>query len=101
MSKVPFEEFALKFAEELEIEGDDYLETPLDEIPEFDSMGKITASLVIESLFEFEIDYDGKVGLAHITFDGADDLASEVIENVEKLFGVTEESDDTDTVPSE
>ena len=50
---------------------------------------------------EFEIDYDGKVGLAHITFDGADDLASEVIENVEKLFGVTEESDDTDTVPSE
>lgn len=58
MSKVPFEEFALKFAEELEIEGDDYLETPLDEIPEFDSMGKITASLVIESLFEFEIDYD-------------------------------------------
>ncbi len=58
MSEVPFEEFALKFAEELEIEGDDYLETPLDEIPEFDSMGKITASLVIESLFEFEIDYD-------------------------------------------
>tara|TARA_B100000963_G_scaffold57759_1_gene45874 strand:- start:917 stop:1153 length:237 start_codon:yes stop_codon:yes gene_type:complete len=58
MSKISFEEFALKFAEELEIEGDDYLETPLDEIPEFDSMGKITASLVIESLFEFEIDYD-------------------------------------------
>ena len=58
MSKVPLEEFALKFAEELEIEGDDYLETPLDEIPEFDSMGKITAALVIESLFEFEIDYD-------------------------------------------
>ena len=58
MSKVSFEEFALKFAEELEIEGDDYMETPLDEIPEFDSMGKISASLVIESLFEFEIDYD-------------------------------------------
>ena len=58
MSKVSFKEFALKFAEELEIEGDDYMETPLDEIPEFDSMGKISASLVIESLFEFEIDYD-------------------------------------------
>lgn len=58
MSKVSFEEFALKFAEELEIEGDDYMETSLDEIPEFDSMGKISASLVIESLFEFEIDYD-------------------------------------------
>lgn len=58
MSKVSFKEFALKFAEELEIEGDDYMESPLDEIPEFDSMGKISASLVIESLFEFEIDYD-------------------------------------------
>ena len=50
---------------------------------------------------EFEMDYDGKVGLAHITFDGADDLASELIENVESLFGVTDESGDTDTVPSE
>ena len=50
---------------------------------------------------EFEMDYDGKVGLAHITFDGADDLASEVIENVEKLFGVTEESDDDNESPSE
>ena len=46
---------------------------------------------------EFEMDYDGKVGLAHITFDGADDLANEVIESVEKLFGVTDESEDTDT----
>jgi hypothetical protein len=43
---------------------------------------------------EFEMDYDGKVALAHITFDGADDLANEVIESVEKLFGVTDESDD-------
>ena len=50
---------------------------------------------------EFEMDYDGKVGLAHITFDGADDLANELIENVESLFGVADESDDTDTVPSE
>ena len=54
---------------------------------------------------EFEMDYDGKVGLAHITFDGVDDLAGELIENVESLFGVTDESDDTDSsecsVPSE
>ena len=42
---------------------------------------------------EFEMDYDGKVGLAHITFDGADDLANELIENVESLFGVTDEVD--------
>ena len=50
---------------------------------------------------EFEMDYDGKVGLAHITFDGADDLANEVIEGVEKLFGVTDESDDDEKSPSE
>ena len=48
---------------------------------------------------EFEMDYDGKVGLAHITFDGADDLANEVIESVEKLFGVTDESDDDEKEP--
>ena len=50
---------------------------------------------------EFEMDYDGKVGLAHITFDGADDLAQEVIESVESLFGVTDESDDDNESPSE
>ena len=50
---------------------------------------------------EFEMDYDGKVGLAHITFDGVDDLANEVIEGVEKLFGVTDESDDDEKSPSE
>ena len=50
---------------------------------------------------EFEMDYDGKVGLAHITFDGADDLASELIENVESLFCVADESDDDEESPSE
>ena len=50
---------------------------------------------------EFEMDYDGKVGLAHITFDGSDDLAQEIIESVESLFGVTDESDDDNESPSE
>ena len=50
---------------------------------------------------EFEMDYDGKVGLAHITFDGADDLANELIENVESLFGVADETDDDEESPSE
>ena len=50
---------------------------------------------------EFEMDYDGKVGLSHITFDGADDLASELIESVESLFGVADESDDDEESPSE
>ena len=43
---------------------------------------------------EFEMDYDGKVGLSHITFDAADDLASELIESVESLFGVADEDDE-------
>ncbi len=50
---------------------------------------------------EFEMDYDGKVGLSHITFDAADDLANELIENVESLFGVTDESDDDNDAPSD
>ena len=50
---------------------------------------------------EFEMDYDGKVGLSHIAFDAADDLANELIENVESLFGVTDESDDDNESPSE
>ena len=43
---------------------------------------------------EFEMDYDGKVGLAHITFDGADDLADDIYKGVEDLFGMADESDD-------
>ena len=58
MSKVTFDEFASKFAEELEIEGHDFLNQPLDAIAEFDSMGKISTSLVIENLFNFEIEFE-------------------------------------------
>jgi len=50
---------------------------------------------------EYGIDYDGKVYADSIEFDGADTLADDVIQAVEKLFGVADESDDTDSVPSE
>ena len=50
---------------------------------------------------EFEMDYDNTVSLNNIEFDAGDELAEEICRNVEDLFGVTEESDDTDTVPSE
>ena len=49
---------------------------------------------------EMSIDYDNKVELSHIEFEGHADLYEQIIHNVEKLFGVADESDDTDTVPS-
>ena len=47
------------------------------------------------------MEYDNKVYLSHINFEQIDDLADEIYKAVEKCFGVTEESDDTDSVPSE
>ena len=51
------------------------------------------------------MEYDNKVYLSHIEFQDGDDLAGEIIQNVEKLFGIADESDDTDSsecsVPSE
>lgn len=58
MSNVNFEDFAKEFAAELQIEDDNFIKTPLKDLKQYDSMGKITASLVIESLFSFEIDLD-------------------------------------------
>tara|TARA_Y100000593_G_scaffold54205_1_gene101343 strand:- start:253 stop:630 length:378 start_codon:yes stop_codon:yes gene_type:complete len=50
---------------------------------------------------EFEMDYDNTVSLNNIEFDAGDELAEEICRNIEDLFGVAEESDDTNTVPSE
>ena len=50
---------------------------------------------------EFEMDYDNTVNLSNVEFEAGDELAEEICRNVEDLFGVTEESDDTDTAPSE
>ena len=54
---------------------------------------------------ELSIDYDNKVELSHIEFEGHADLYEQIIHDVEKLFGVADESDDTDSsecsVPSE
>jgi uncharacterized protein (DUF342 family) len=50
---------------------------------------------------ELSIDYDNKVELSHIEFEGHADLYEQITHDVEKLFGVADESDDTDTVPSE
>lgn len=58
MSNVTLEEFTEKFANELEIDTETLIKNDLSEIDEFDSMGKINISLLIEDLFEFQIDYD-------------------------------------------
>ena len=44
--------------------------------------------------FELGIEYDNKVYLSHIDFDGQGDLADDIYQGVEDLFGITEESDD-------
>ena len=43
---------------------------------------------------EYGIDYDGKVYADSIEFDGMDTLANDVIQAVEKLFGVADEDED-------
>jgi len=50
---------------------------------------------------QFAMEYDGKVYLDGIDTDVSDELSGDIITSVEKLFGVTDESDDTDIVPSE
>jgi len=45
---------------------------------------------------EYGIDYDGKVYADSIEFDGASSLVDDIIQEVEKLFGVADESDDED-----
>tara|TARA_B100001250_G_C19732590_1_gene759237 strand:+ start:922 stop:1302 length:381 start_codon:yes stop_codon:yes gene_type:complete len=51
--------------------------------------------------YEMGIEYDNKVYLSHINFEGHDDLASEIYSEVENQFGIADESDDDDESPSE
>jgi len=50
---------------------------------------------------ELAINYDNKVELSHIEFEGHEDLYNQIIGDVEDLFGVTDESDDDEESPSE
>ncbi len=50
---------------------------------------------------EMGMEYDNKVYLDNIEFECVADLYEQIIQDVESLFGVADESDDTDTVPSE
>tara|TARA_B100000519_G_scaffold154435_1_gene135623 strand:- start:191 stop:568 length:378 start_codon:yes stop_codon:yes gene_type:complete len=50
---------------------------------------------------EMGMEYDNKVYLDHIEFESHADLYEQIIQNVERLFGVAEESDDDEESPSE
>ena len=54
---------------------------------------------------EFNLEYDNKVYLSHISFEGHSDLSGQIYQDVENLFGIADESDDTGSsecsVPSE
>ena len=50
---------------------------------------------------EMAMEYDNKVYLSHIEFEGHEDLYNQIIGDVEDLFGVTDESDDDEESLSE
>ena len=50
---------------------------------------------------ELGMEYDNKVYISNVTFEGQGDLSDQIYADVESLFGVTEESDDDDESPSE
>ena len=51
--------------------------------------------------YEMAMEYDNKVYLSHINFEQIDDLVDEIYKAVEKCFGITDESDDTQDVTNE
>ena len=50
---------------------------------------------------EMGMEYDNKVYLDCIEFENHADLYEQIISDVEDLFGVTDESDDDEELPSE
>ena len=50
---------------------------------------------------EMGMEYDNKVVLEHIEFECHADLYEQIIQDVERLFGVADESDDDEESPSE
>lgn len=58
MSSVSLEHFTLRFAEELKVEERKLEDADLRALPEYDSMAKINISLLIEEIFELQLDYE-------------------------------------------
>ena len=50
---------------------------------------------------ELGLEYDNRIYLSAITFEGQTDLSDQIYKDVESLFGITDESDDDNESPSE
>ena len=50
---------------------------------------------------ELSMEYDNKVYVDNVEFECHADLYEQIIQDVERLFGVADESDDSDELPSE
>lgn len=57
-SNLTFSEFVSRVSDELTVDTEVLLSSDLVDIAEFDSMGKINISLLIEELFDLQIDYE-------------------------------------------
>jgi acyl carrier protein len=58
MSNISFELFYAELKKDLNIPNDSIFEESLKDMPQFDSIGKILASLTIEKVFGFQIPLD-------------------------------------------
>jgi hypothetical protein len=58
MSTVDFTIFVERMGEVLEVSADYLLVAKLADVKEYDSMGRLAVSLLIEELFGFQIDFD-------------------------------------------
>jgi acyl carrier protein len=58
MSLPSFEVFCQIVQKQLSVETKDFIDAPLQLLPEFDSLGKIRMSIVVEDAFGFELDYE-------------------------------------------
>jgi acyl carrier protein len=58
MSTIDYAQFCHKLAEVLEVKADKLASLPLADVAEYDSMGKINASLLVEELFGFQIAFE-------------------------------------------
>jgi len=58
MSEINFKNFSREFKKSLSIKYEIEDNTFLKDISEFDSMGKITTSVLIEDIFKFTIDFE-------------------------------------------
>ena len=66
MSNITFDEFSQRFVNEININLDKTKDVNLNDIPEYDSMGKINISLLIEELFDFQIGMMISILLRHL-----------------------------------